>query len=88
MLEAKHLSIGYTNKQETVTIVDSIHFQVPLGRFIGLLGPNGIGKSSILEAIGLALFDGNLRSTNSAAVRYGEKSALVSVKFVGVDENV
>ncbi len=55
MLEAKHLSIGYTNKQETVTIVDSIHFQVPLGRFIGLLGPNGIGKSTLLKTLSNSL---------------------------------
>jgi exonuclease SbcC len=52
-----------------------------------LIGQNGAGKSSILEAIGLALFDGSLRSTNSAAVRYGEKSGVVSVVFVGVDVN-
>ncbi len=52
-----------------------------------LIGHNGAGKSSILEAIGLALFDGKLRSSNKEAVRYGTKSARITIRFVGSDEN-
>jgi len=52
-----------------------------------LIGHNGAGKSSILEAIGLVLFDANLRSTNKQAVKFGEKSALITVQFIGSDGN-
>ncbi len=52
-----------------------------------LIGQNGAGKSSILEAIGLALFDASLRSTNKHAVKFGQKSAVITVQFIGIDGN-
>jgi exonuclease SbcC len=51
-----------------------------------LLGKNGTGKSSILEAVGLTLFDADLRSTQSEAIKKGEKSAIVKVEITGNDE--
>lgn len=51
-----------------------------------LLGENGKGKSSILEAIGYALFDSGLRTNNQKeAIRYGKKSAKIEVDFTGID---
>lgn len=51
-----------------------------------LLGENGRGKSSILEAIGYALFDSGLRTNNQKeAIKYGKKSAKIEVEFVGID---
>jgi len=50
-----------------------------------LLGNNGSGKSSVLEAIGFALFDSNARSTNEDIVSKGEKSGSARVFFIGSD---
>lgn len=50
-----------------------------------LLGENGKGKSSILEAIGYALFGSDLRGTQKDAIQYGKKSAKIQVEFTGVD---
>lgn len=50
-----------------------------------LLGENGKGKSSILEAIGHALFGSDLRGTQKDAIQYGKKSAKIQVEFTGVD---
>ena len=51
-----------------------------------LLGENGKGKSSILEAIGYALFDSDLREKNKKeAIKYGKKSAKIEVEFTGID---
>lgn len=51
-----------------------------------LLGENGKGKSSILEAIGYALFDSGLRTNNQKeAIKYGKKSAKIEVDFTGID---
>ena len=50
-----------------------------------LLGKNGSGKSSILEAIGFAMFDSSLRSNVKDAVRRGEKYGNILVEFVGND---
>jgi len=52
-----------------------------------ILGKNGSGKSSILEAIGLALFDADIRSSNDDSIRYGQKSSLIRVEFEGNDGN-
>lgn len=51
-----------------------------------LLGENGRGKSSILEAIGYALFDSELRGGNQReAIKYGKKSAKIEIEFTGID---
>lgn len=52
-----------------------------------LLGENGKGKSSILEAIGYALFESGLRTNNQKeAIKYGKKSAKIEIDFIGVDK--
>lgn len=50
-----------------------------------LLGQNGQGKSSVLEAIGVALFDSKTRTSFKEAVRFGEKKAKVEVEFTAID---
>ena len=50
-----------------------------------LLGQNGKGKSSILEAIGIALFDSKPRTTLLDAVTFGKKSGKIEISFTGVD---
>jgi exonuclease SbcC len=50
-----------------------------------LLGNNGSGKSSVLEAMGFALFNSNVRSANEDIVSKGEKSGSAKVFFIGSD---
>lgn len=50
-----------------------------------LLGKNGKGKSSILEAIGIALFDSKPRTTLDDAVSFGKKSGKIEISFTGID---
>ncbi|MBM2815333.1 MAG: diguanylate cyclase [Ignavibacteria bacterium] len=51
-----------------------------------LIGNNGSGKTSILEAIGYAMFDAKLRTTQKDAVREGESVADIQVDFTGNDD--
>jgi len=51
-----------------------------------LLGSNGSGKSSVLEAIGFALFDSGARGNNEDIVSKGETSGSVKILFTGNDE--
>lgn len=51
-----------------------------------LLGKNGKGKSSILEAIGIALFDSKPRTTLEDAVTFGKKSGKIEIDFTGIDD--
>lgn len=46
-IRTEGLGVGYKKK----TVVGDIHLEVLRGRFVGLLGPNGCGKSTILKTL-------------------------------------
>lgn len=55
-----------------------------------LLGKNGAGKSSILEAIGVVLFGSKPRNNgnNSDVIKFGENEAFVEIEFTGNDDEI
>jgi len=53
---------GLSKRYGKTVAVDSIDFDIPAGRIIGLIGPNGSGKTTTLKAaLGLVPFDGELK---------------------------
>jgi ABC-2 type transport system ATP-binding protein len=57
LISAKGLSKRYGK----VVAIDNISFDIPAGRIVGLIGPNGSGKTTTLKAaLGLIPFDGQL----------------------------
>ena len=53
---------GLTKRYGKTTAVDNISFEIPAGRIIGLIGPNGSGKTTTLKAaLGLISFEGELK---------------------------
>jgi ABC-2 type transport system ATP-binding protein len=58
VISAKNLSKSYKGKPA----VDNISFDIPAGRIVGLIGPNGSGKTTTLKAaLGLVPFEGELK---------------------------
>lgn len=58
VISAKNL----TKKYGKQLAVDGIDFEIPAGRIVGLIGPNGSGKTTTLKAaLGLIPFEGELR---------------------------
>ncbi|WP_299390464.1 ABC transporter ATP-binding protein [uncultured Gelidibacter sp.] len=51
VLETKNLSVGYTSKKGTNVIADGINITLQKGQLIGLVGANGIGKSTLLRTL-------------------------------------
>ena len=52
---------GLTRRYGKTIAVDNISFDIAAGRIVGLIGPNGSGKTTALKAIlGLAPFEGEL----------------------------
>lgn len=51
ILQTKNLSIGYTSKTTTKTVASGISIQLEQGKLIGLVGANGIGKSTLLRTL-------------------------------------
>ena len=53
---------GLTRSYGKTIAVDNITFDIPAGRIVGLIGPNGSGKTTALKAIlGLSPFEGELK---------------------------
>jgi iron complex transport system ATP-binding protein len=51
ILQTQKLSIGYTSKATTKTVASEISIQLVQGKLIGLVGANGIGKSTLLRTL-------------------------------------
>jgi len=51
VLSTENLSIGYQQKKAKTIIADAINLSLEKGKFIALLGKNGIGKSTLLRTI-------------------------------------
>ena len=51
VLKVDNLSIGYQTKKEQTIVAENINFELVKGELIGLIGANGIGKSTLLKTI-------------------------------------
>ncbi|WP_455169901.1 ABC transporter ATP-binding protein [Aegicerativicinus sediminis] len=51
ILQAYELSVGYKDGKQINTIAEDINFSLQKGELIGLVGANGIGKSTLLRTI-------------------------------------
>ena len=53
---------GLSKRYGKTVAVDNVSFDIPAGRLVGLIGPNGSGKTTALKAaLGLVPFDGELK---------------------------
>ncbi len=58
VISARNLSKRYNGTKA----VDGVSFDIPAGRIVGLIGPNGSGKTTTLKAaLGLVPFEGELK---------------------------
>jgi len=51
VLKTKNLSIGYKSKKKVIVVADNINIELHKGELIGLVGANGIGKSTLLRTL-------------------------------------
>ncbi|WP_452229426.1 ABC transporter ATP-binding protein [Lacinutrix sp. MEBiC02404] len=51
ILKTENLSIGYKTKKEETTVASNINLTLKKGELIGLVGGNGIGKSTLLRTL-------------------------------------
>ena len=51
VLETKNLSIGYASKKKINQVAGSINIVLQKGHLVGLVGANGIGKSTLLRTL-------------------------------------
>jgi iron complex transport system ATP-binding protein len=51
MISLKNLHIGYTSKKGTNTVFSNLTAELQSGQLIGLIGNNGVGKSTLIKTI-------------------------------------
>ncbi|WP_299114438.1 ABC transporter ATP-binding protein [uncultured Winogradskyella sp.] len=51
ILKTENLSIGYKTKKGDTVVASTINFELRQGQLIGLVGANGIGKSTLLRTL-------------------------------------
>lgn len=51
VLKAQQLSIGYQTKNNQTIVAKNINFELAKGELVGLIGANGIGKSTLLKTM-------------------------------------
>lgn len=84
VLSANNISIGYTNKQSATVIAENVTVTLQHGRFVALIGANGIGKSTLLRTLtGIQpLLKGEILLNNKSITRFSNKELAQNLSIV------
>ena len=79
VLEVKGVSVSFSGRK----ILDDVSFEVRRGEFVGLIGSNGVGKTTLLRTIlGLQRIDGGEIRVTGAPHRRGRSMGYVPQKVI------
>jgi len=89
VLKVDKLSIGYQTKKSQTIVAENINFELAKGELIGLIGANGIGKSTLLKTItkSLKALDGGIY-VNGKSLKAISNMTLAKEVSVVLTENV
>lgn len=51
IIEVKHLSKTYGNRMNQTQVLDNLSFSVDEGEFVGIMGPSGAGKTTLMNIL-------------------------------------
>ena len=83
MIEIKQLEIGYRSKRKQTSVFKGLNASFQSGSLIGLIGDNGVGKSTLLKTLtgylkplhGSVLIQGE----NLESLSFEQKASLISI---------
>lgn len=84
VLQAKDLAIGYVSKRKRVVISENINFSIFEGELVGLVGANGIGKSTLLRSLAgmQPLLDGSIFLNKKTLYSFGTLEMAMQLSIV------
>lgn len=89
MIDIKHLEIGYQNKRDNISVFKNLNLTLNTGDLVGLMGDNGIGKSTFLKTItgNLAPLSGEILLNSKSITNYSSQS-LAQLLSIVVTEKI
>jgi iron complex transport system ATP-binding protein len=89
MIDIKHLEIGYQNKRDNISVFKNLNLTLNAGDLVGLIGDNGIGKSTFLKTItgNLAPLSGEILLNSKSITNYSSQS-LAQLLSIVVTEKI
>ncbi|RUA28046.1 MAG: ABC transporter ATP-binding protein [Bacteroidetes bacterium] len=87
ILTLSQLSVGYKNGQEKNVLMENLNLGIPKGKFIALLGANGVGKSTLIRTIANLQkpLAGNILLKGKNIIEYDRKKFAQEVSLVLTD---
>jgi iron complex transport system ATP-binding protein len=84
VLEAIQLAIGYSTDGEPIAIAKEIEFKLTEGELVGIVGVNGIGKSTLLRTLGKVqgALSGNIRMHGKNLENYDPLELATQISIV------
>jgi len=84
VLKTEDLAIGYPQKKSKTIVADAINLSFEKGKFIALLGKNGIGKSTLLRTISKVQnpLSGEVFINNKNLNKYSNKELATNLSLV------
>jgi iron complex transport system ATP-binding protein len=89
MIDIKHLEIGYQNKGKQNSVFKDINLTLNAGDLVGLMGDNGVGKSTFLKTItgNLAPLVGEIKINSKSITQYSAQQ-LAQLLSIVVTEKI
>ncbi|KAB1159870.1 ABC transporter ATP-binding protein [Tenacibaculum aiptasiae] len=84
VLKTENLSIGYQTKKKQTIVTSNINLAIEKGKFIALLGKNGIGKSTLLRTLSKVQkpLDGSIEINQKNILNYSYQELATSLSLV------
>ncbi len=88
ILQGQGVSIGYQKGKHTTSVSTDLSFSIQKGQFICLLGPNGVGKSTLIKSImgQLPCLTGQLIFQSRRIQSYSNKELAQKISVVLTDK--